>query len=258
MGQWIRQRPWLALTILILVLMAIYLLAGGAWLLALGGSPYYVIAGAVLLSVAILLAMSRREALWLYGALLLGTLVWALWEAGLDFWWLAPRGDVLVPLGVWLLLPFISRHLSPPGRVAPICLGILIVFALVVMVASLALPDRFAIDGTLPASASDQAAPNDTEEAGANWTAWGGTNLWDGPVSLSSARPVDMADRRRSGRRDVVIVLSEIEQKTLSTTSAISATAATRAPNLPRCPCTDYGRRAGPSSSAWRTTRSSL
>lgn len=57
-----------------------------------------------------LLGIRRAQALWAYAALLLGTIVWAIWEAGLDFWTLAPRGDMLAPLGVWLMLPFTAQE----------------------------------------------------------------------------------------------------------------------------------------------------
>lgn len=40
-----------------------------------------------------LLAVRCAEALWVYAALLLNTIAWAVWEVGLDFWSLAPRGD---------------------------------------------------------------------------------------------------------------------------------------------------------------------
>src|ERR1700710_533426 len=105
-----------AATAILVGVIGLYLLLGGAWLVALGGSPYYLIAGAVLLVVAWLLTHRRRSALWLYAALLAGTLAWALWEVGLDFWALAPRGDILAPLGVWFLLPAIWRDLNPRGR----------------------------------------------------------------------------------------------------------------------------------------------
>ena len=32
---------------------------------------------------------------------------------GLDWWALAPRGDVVVILGLWLLLPWVTRGLVP-------------------------------------------------------------------------------------------------------------------------------------------------
>src|SRR5690606_8856127 len=76
------------------------LLAGGAWLISLGGSWFYVVAGLLLLAVAGLLVQRRPAAIWLYALLLLLVLVWSLWEAGLDWWPIATRGDVFVLLEI--------------------------------------------------------------------------------------------------------------------------------------------------------------
>jgi quinoprotein glucose dehydrogenase len=59
------------ITLFFTVLTALYLLIGGAWLLAVGGSAYYVITGIVLLGVAWLLWRRSPAALVLY-ALVLG------------------------------------------------------------------------------------------------------------------------------------------------------------------------------------------
>src|ERR1700744_182398 len=97
------------ITLLFTVLTALYLLIGGAWLLAIGGSGYYVITGVVLLGVAWLLWRRSPTALVLYALVLVGTAIWALMESGPDFWALAPRSGVLVIFGVWLLLLMSSR-----------------------------------------------------------------------------------------------------------------------------------------------------
>src|SRR4051812_9997025 len=111
-----RRAPILTFTAAVVALMGLALAAGGFWLILLGGSFYYLIAGISLLAMAWLLALRRAGALWIHAALLLGTMAWAVWEVGLDFWSLAPRGDVLVPLGVWLLFPFITSHLTAASR----------------------------------------------------------------------------------------------------------------------------------------------
>src|SRR3954454_23723424 len=134
---WLRDAPLLAITIVLVAIMGLGLLAGGAWLEALGGSAYYLIAGIMLLLTSWLLGRRRAEALWVYAALLAGTMAWAIWEAGLDFWTLAPRGDVLAPLGVWLMLPFIASHLGPRWRIARRALGVVLIAAAVVLVVSL-------------------------------------------------------------------------------------------------------------------------
>ena len=97
--------------------------AAGIWLAALGGSWYYILAGAALVATGVLLARRQAAALWLYAALLVATMVWALWEVGFDFWALAPRGDVLAILGGVLALPWVVRRLGQgtwPGPAWPL------------------------------------------------------------------------------------------------------------------------------------------
>jgi quinoprotein glucose dehydrogenase len=175
----LRDTPLLAVTILVVAIMGLALAAGGAWLAVLGGSIYYLIAGLVLLLTAWLLAIGRAEALVVYAVLLLGTMAWAIWEVGLDFWSLAPRGDVLAPLGAWLLLPFITSHLAPRLRAARWALGLVLVGAAIVLGLSLS-RDRHDLAGTLPESGTTGAvaasAPS-VPEAGENWTAYGGSGF---------------------------------------------------------------------------------
>ena len=93
------RRLLVTLTALFAALCGLYLLIGGGWLVAIGGSWYYPIAGLVMLGVAWMLWRSKRAALWLYAALLLGTMIWGVWEVGFDFWALTPRSDILVFFG---------------------------------------------------------------------------------------------------------------------------------------------------------------
>lgn len=96
-------------SVLILFIFSLTLSLGGGYLIALGGSPYYLIVGVLLLAVTWLFLQSKPAAFWLYGLILFGTWVWSLWEVGTDFWALAPRFDLWLLLGIWLLLPFNHR-----------------------------------------------------------------------------------------------------------------------------------------------------
>src|SRR3546814_5599157 len=64
------------------------------------------------LATGLLVFYGNALALWLYAATVLVSLVWALWEVGLDWWALAPRGDVVIVLGILLALPWIARSLT--------------------------------------------------------------------------------------------------------------------------------------------------
>jgi quinoprotein glucose dehydrogenase len=83
---------------------------GGALLIANGGSWYYLLAGLALAATAWGLFRRIAFAFPLFGALLVGTLIWALWEAGLDGWALVPRLVAPAVLGLILLLPFVRRQ----------------------------------------------------------------------------------------------------------------------------------------------------
>jgi quinoprotein glucose dehydrogenase len=65
--------------------------AGGAYLIALGGSWYYLPAGIGLLLTAYFLFRREMPAVWVYLVTYLATVVWALWERGLDGWAQVPR-----------------------------------------------------------------------------------------------------------------------------------------------------------------------
>jgi quinoprotein glucose dehydrogenase len=91
----------IALSVLIGVC-GLLLAAGGVWLITLGGSWYYALAGAGLLISAYFLFRRSIAGVWLYLATFAGTLVWALWEAGLDGWAQVPR--LLAPTVLLLLV----------------------------------------------------------------------------------------------------------------------------------------------------------
>jgi quinoprotein glucose dehydrogenase len=90
---------------------ALALLIGGAELLLLHGSPYYVIAGFALAVSAILLGFGRREGAWLYGAIFTVTVAWSFWEVGFDLWALMPRLAAWMIVGLWTLTPWFRRRL---------------------------------------------------------------------------------------------------------------------------------------------------
>jgi quinoprotein glucose dehydrogenase len=150
---------FLTITIGIFALLGLVLGGGGAQLAALGGSLYYLIAGVVLLATAVLLFLRRAEALWLYGLFILGSLIWALWEVGLDWWQLGTRGGLVVVLGLWLMLPWVRRRLGPEhrrGRVAASVLPLAVPVLIAVITAGISLfSDPYDRSGSLP---TDQVA----------------------------------------------------------------------------------------------------
>jgi quinoprotein glucose dehydrogenase len=158
------------ITLIFIALTSLYLLIGGAYLLSLGGSAYYVITGVLLLGVTWLLYRRRASALVLYALVLVGTAIWALWESGPDFWALAPRSGVLVVFGVWLLL-LVSWRLEAPRKLGVQTLvGSLVIWAGVLVYACFNDPQT--VNGTLNASTGTPAAHVDGI-APSDWPAYG-------------------------------------------------------------------------------------
>ena len=98
----------------ITVLLGLVIFAGGVWLIVLGGSWYYGLAGLGLLATGILLNRYMMEAVWLFLAVWLGTVAWAWWEVGDDWWAQVPRlvAPTLILVLVLLCIPALRRHPS--------------------------------------------------------------------------------------------------------------------------------------------------
>ncbi len=94
---------------LVLLVLGVPLLLAGFWLVVLGGSSYYLIAGLGFVLAGVLLARRSPAGLWIFALLVAGTLAWALWEAGLDWWPLAARGGVVFVIGLFLMTPGVAR-----------------------------------------------------------------------------------------------------------------------------------------------------
>ena len=145
----------LTLTAALIAIIGLVLTGGGGWLLSLGGSPYYLVTGIAFLATAVLLFRRSAAALWLYALIVLGSLAWAIWEVGFDWWQLGPRGGVIVLVGLWLMLPAIRRPLgfaSPTGTAYPasaLPLAVAVVVAIAVAGYSMT-QDPHDLAGTLP------------------------------------------------------------------------------------------------------------
>lgn len=102
----------------LLIIIGLPLAIGGAYLLTLGGSWYYLVAGLGLAVSGLYVFRGLMTGVWIYLAVLLLTLLWAVVEVGLAFWPLVPR--LVAPLflgGVALLLtPLFAPSARRPAR----------------------------------------------------------------------------------------------------------------------------------------------
>src|SRR3989344_4891417 len=166
---------WLTLLLGVLIFLIGGVLAvGGVQLPSLGGSWYYLVVGLMLIVAGALLVLRDVRGVWVYGAAFLFTLVWALWETGLDGWALVPRlvGALVLMVLVLATLPVLKPHggkrLAGGGALGLAVLTV--VFGFVVAQANQA-----GVENRLP---GPRGAYNDPAllKTGADWPAWGGTD----------------------------------------------------------------------------------
>lgn|SRR5690606_31674538 len=103
-------------TIALAVVLGVFglvLLGGGLWLIVLGGSWYYAIAGLGLCVTAWFLGQPSMLALWVYLATYVFTLGWAFWEKGDNWWAQVPR---LVAPSVVLILVLLTLPVLKSGK----------------------------------------------------------------------------------------------------------------------------------------------
>ncbi|NML07998.1 membrane-bound PQQ-dependent dehydrogenase, glucose/quinate/shikimate family [Sphingomonas sp. G-3-2-10] len=147
---------------------------GGVWLLTLGGSPYYAVAGLGLLATGLFLVRGQKLALWAYGIVFAYTLVWSFWEVGMDGWGLVPRlvGPsilLLLLIGLSPLLPMV-RHGWKRAGLCVIAASVALVIGGVVIAANDNLPAPGALPGENPQASLAFTPPN------GEWSAYGGTH----------------------------------------------------------------------------------
>ncbi|PZL88103.1 membrane-bound PQQ-dependent dehydrogenase, glucose/quinate/shikimate family [Pantoea sp. ARC270] len=106
---------------LVLLATGLFFAIGGGKLVALGGSWYFLIAGIVIVLSAIQFFRRKSSAAVLFLLVFIGTLIWSLFDAGLDFWPLVSR--LMVPAGLTLLAfliwPSLRKHEGKPSLVKP-------------------------------------------------------------------------------------------------------------------------------------------
>jgi len=110
------------ITFLLLLATGLAMALPGLWLASLGGSLYYAVAGTLILVCAWLVLRGSAFAITLYWLTFLGTLVWSLWEVGLDGWALMPRLVYLFMGGLWLLA---TRSSIRPATLVALLLPVL-------------------------------------------------------------------------------------------------------------------------------------
>jgi quinoprotein glucose dehydrogenase len=155
---------------IILLLLGLVLLAGGVWLVSLGGSLYYAIAGIALIIAGLTAKTRRPTARWVYALFLAATAIWALWESGLDWWPLATRLGLFLLLAIPLLFPGPKAQRGGVMVLVPVW-----VVVGLITVSSLAF-DQHRIDGQLNEDIVS-ADPEMGDISDDSWHAYGRSNM---------------------------------------------------------------------------------
>ena len=163
---------WCFILGLALLLTGLFYLIGGGKLISLGGSWYFFIAGLLTTASAIFVFRKKAFGVWLFALVFVGTLVWAWFDAGWDFWALFSR--LMFPAGVFaallFTLPAIRRYQAQSSLVAPAYTG-----ATVVVIGMLiAFYQMFQPHPTVAASGQElPLIPVDADKQQVNWQHYG-------------------------------------------------------------------------------------
>lgn len=194
----LRSRKTPIITGIVFILIGLALLLGGAWLIALGGSLFYAIAGLGILLTGALLLARKRSALWLYAIVVIGTVAWSISDIRFDWWPLAARLDIIFPLGLWLLTPWVTRGLGndshPTPRAPTLPLWIASLLSVIVLAIGLG-SDYHDINGSLAAAVTGTAgavSPNDDKQPDEDWRDYGRTQFGQRYSPLKQITPANV------------------------------------------------------------------
>jgi quinoprotein glucose dehydrogenase len=182
----------------IFVLIGAVLLVGGGMLIAAGGSWYYLLAGLGLIVSGTLIFRQRLLGAWLYVGVFVLTVLWALWEVGLDGWGLVPR--VIAP-AVLLVLVIASLPVLRHGREGrKLALGGAVVFVVLAGLSGVvvAKTNAFKVDGPLPGTGPVSSSDPDAIPVGADWPAYGGSYHAQRYSTLTQITPENVGKLERA------------------------------------------------------------
>ncbi len=104
-------RAALAVLGVLFILVGLYFTVGGGMLISRGGSWYYLLMGLAVLVSGVQIVRGRASAVWIYGLAVIATVIWSLWESGIDFWALEARilTFTMAAMVLALFMPLLRR-----------------------------------------------------------------------------------------------------------------------------------------------------
>ena len=178
----------------IVALAGLGLAVGGVMLISRGGSWYYLLMGLALVASGADVARGGSKGVLIYSIAFAATIIWALWEAGLDFWALHARifAFLCIFFAMMLLRPLIQKRAGKPAQTGPslAAAGVSLVAILAVvwgMFQPHGIHNSIAATGQTPAA----------NAADFNWAAYGGSKKGD------RFAPIDQVNRDNVKELDV-------------------------------------------------------
>ncbi|MDB5581230.1 MAG: quinate dehydrogenase [Bradyrhizobium sp.] len=150
-------------------LFGLYFLIAGGYLAMLGGSLYFCLAGIALLGAGVFLWRGYMTGVWLYALTLIVSAVWAIADAGWDFWPLFSRLFALGGLGFLIALLYSTR----PGMRGRGAAGIATVLAVALAAAIFGM---FIPHPSIANADGPSLTAVDPVKAQKNWQNYGNTN----------------------------------------------------------------------------------
>lgn len=173
-------------------LFGLAMFGGGVWLIAVGGSWYYGLAGLALLAGAVQLLRKQRAGQIVIALAWAASMAWALWEAGFDGWALVPR---IVGISVLFILALLvspvvnaaagARRRFNGAQAGGLVVAVAALAGLGVLVSRDQMPDVALAQLPVPSTAA-------VTGAGADWTAYGGDDKAQRYSTLNQITPANV------------------------------------------------------------------
>ena len=170
----------------------------GAELAFAGGTPYYVSAGILMALGAIELWRERPRGFYLFSAVLLLTLAWAVYEAGAEFWLVGSRIWLVGILWLLLCIPAMQRRLWAEDAPAPLRTRTLQVCAAASVLVLAAMTVNLVSDDVLPLEDVTYGPPQNSPD----WDAYGASKAGTRYVPHARINRENVGDLTRAWQAD--------------------------------------------------------
>ncbi|WP_163030523.1 PQQ-binding-like beta-propeller repeat protein, partial [Pseudomonas viridiflava] len=156
----------------LIALIGLGLAGGGGYLVALGGSWFFLLMGLAMLISGALIAKRQPKGALIYGVALVLTAIWAVWDAGLHYWPLVSRVLTFAVIGlvVALMYPTLVRASGVQARRGAYGLAGVLAIGVVATIGYMFVPTHVVSASSVPDVVP--VAPGSEQK---DWAHWGNT-----------------------------------------------------------------------------------